>query len=211
MLSHSEKARVNNSQDVIIEIVRCNSFLKYLTLVTYQEGPTWRDLGREPTGADAMVALRGIEQDQNSRIEVKLSREEISDKKIGEIVEHLPQGRLLGVSSTVVLLDGRSAHVPMMDFICTPSPQNAAMLCKLIGALGQGRGALLESGRSYHYYGFRLLTDQEWRIFLGKCLLMSSFADDRYIGHQLVDGYCVLRLSSGKLKAGIPRVVAELT
>jgi hypothetical protein len=39
---------------------------------------------------------------------------------------------------------------------------------------------------------------------------MSGFADDRYIGHQLVDGYCVLRLSSGKLKNHTPTVVAEL-
>jgi len=59
------------------------------------------------------------------------------------------------------------------------------------------------------YYGFQLLPESEWPIFLGKCLLMSGYADDRYIGHQLVDGYCVLRLSSGVLKAGSPQVVAH--
>jgi hypothetical protein len=99
----------------------------------------------------------------------------------------------------------------MMDFMCVPSSTNLELLAHLLGDLHQGRGCLLDSGRSYHYYGFRLLSGTEWQMFLGKSLLMSGFADDRYIGHQLVDGHCVLRLSSGKLKSCVPTVVAELS
>ena len=98
----------------------------------------------------------------------------------------------------------------MMDFMCAPSSTNLGLLTHLLGDLHQGRGCLLDSGRSYHYYGFRLLSGTEWQIFMGKCLLMSSLVDDRYIGHQLVDGYCVLRLSSGNLKSCVPTVVADL-
>jgi len=87
---------------------------------------------------------------------------------------------------------------------------NSEILVQLLRALGNGEGFLLRSGRSYHYYGATLLTEIEWRVFLGKCLLMSGYSDDRYIGHQLVDGYCALRLSSGKLKNQVPTIVAEI-
>jgi len=99
----------------------------------------------------------------------------------------------------------------MMDFICAPSESNLTMLAEMVSKLGLGRGYILESGRSYHYYGFRLLTLTEWEKFLGQCLLMYGFADDRYIGHQLVDGHCVLRLSSGALKNFTPRLVAKVS
>jgi hypothetical protein len=97
-----------------------------------------------------------------------------------------------------------------MDFECVPSARNQNLLLRLLGDLGRGRTFLLESGRSYHYYGSQLLREEEWRIFLGKCLLMSDFSDDRHIGYQLVDGHCVLLLSSGRLNNVIPMVVAEL-
>ena len=98
----------------------------------------------------------------------------------------------------------------MMDFMCVPSKSNQATIAYLLGTFCRGRGFLLESGRSYHYYGLQLLADEEWPAFLGRCLLMSGFADDRYIGHQLVDGHCVLRLSPGVAKTQAPTVVAEL-
>jgi hypothetical protein len=123
----------------------------------------------------------------------------------------LRTGKLLGAVSKVGLTGRRSAHIPMMDFVCVPSPRSLDLLVRLLKDLRQGRGYLLESGRSYHYYGFQLLTEEEWRVFLGKCLLMSGFTDDRYIGHQLADGHCVLRLSSGTLKSSVPTVVAELS
>ncbi len=98
----------------------------------------------------------------------------------------------------------------MMDFVAPPSTKNLEVLTRLLRELRHRRGWLLESGRSYHYYSQQILTDEEWKVFLGKCLLMSGYVDDRYIGHQLVDGHCVLRLSAGKLKASPPKVVVEL-
>jgi len=98
----------------------------------------------------------------------------------------------------------------MMDFKCGVTAANLALLTNLLKDQRFGRGCLLESGRSYHYYGFQLLPEDLWRTFLGTCLLMTGFADDRYIGHQLVDGYCVLRLSPGDLRTKLPHVIVEL-
>ena len=118
--------------------------------------------------------------------------------------------QLLGVVSRVSLADGGSGHIPMMDFLCAASTRNLDVLTRLLREIGQARGFLLESGRSYHYYGVEILTEEAWQRFLGKCLLMFGYVDDRYVGHQLVDGHCVLRLSAGRLKASLPRVVAQL-
>jgi hypothetical protein len=210
-LSRSAKRTVGNSYDVVADIVRLNPPIDFLTLVIYEEGVNWRDLSQTCGRTEMPLLLKGLEQDRKPRILTKLPRREASEDNLRDIARNLSENRLLGVCSIVQLAGGRSAHIPMMDFMCTPSRENLDVLAHLIKNLRQGRGFLLQSGRSYHYYGFRLLTEGEWKVFLGKCLLMSGFADDRYIGHQLVDGHCVLRLSSGHSKSCIPTVVTELS
>ncbi len=202
---------VRSSYEVIAHIVQSNPTIDFLTLVTYEEGPNWRDLRHTAQGAEAVLLLKGLQQDRGERILTKLSRREVSAENLRDVARSLNSNKLLGVISKVGLVSGESAHIPMMDFMCAPSTTNLEVLVHLLRDLRQGRGFLLESGRSYHYYAFQLLTEEEWSIFLGKCLLMSSYTDDRYIGHQLVDGHCVLRLSSGKSKASVPTVVAELS
>jgi len=201
---------VRNAYDVVADVVLSNPAIESLTLLNYEEGTNWRDVARME-GSSLATLLKGLGQDQGRRILTKVSRTEASSGNLCEIARSLGENRLLGVCSSVELVGGGSAHIAMMDFMCEPSTRNLELLARLIEGLHHGRGCLLESGRSYHYYGFRLLTEEAWKVFLGKCLLMSGFADDRYIGHQLVDGYCVLRLSSGKSKRCIPKVISELT
>ena len=203
---------VSNSYDVFTEIVRRNPTIESVSLIAYGESLSWRDAAENGNPAPALpLRLRGLQQDQGSRVLTKLGRADISENTLHEISRKNGFNRLIGACSNVELNNGRVAHIPMMDFMCTPSHENLAVLARLIGNLQQGTGWLLHSGNSYHYYGVQLLSPGDWNVFLGKCLLMSGFADDRYIGHQLVDGYCVLRLSSGRLKNCIPTVVAELS
>lgn len=215
---HPERAPIvegfpslRSAYEVIAHAVQSNPTIESLTLVTYEEGPNWRDLRHTDEGADILLLLKGLQQDRGERILTKLSRKEVSAENLRDIAQSLGNNKLLGVVSRLRIVGGGSAHIPMMDFNCTPSTRSLEILVHLLKDLRQGRGCLLESGRSYHYYAFQLLTEEEWRVFLGKCLLMSGYTDDRYIGHQLVDGHCVLRLSSGKLKASVPRVVAEFS
>jgi len=200
-----------SSYDVVAQIVQANPAIESLTLVTYMEGPNWRDLTHGGEGGGIGMRLKGLLQDQGERILTRHSRQELSAQSLREIARRLSSNKLLALVSRVSLGGGGSAHIPMMDFMCAPSTGNLEVLAHLLKDLRQGPGRLLESGRSYHYYGFRLLSDEEWKVFLGKCLLMSGYSDDRYIGHQLIDGHCVLRLSSGESKSRIPTVVAELT
>lgn len=202
---------LTSAYDVVAQVVDSNPRIESLSFVTYHEGMNWRDLPRAEQEADLPFLLRGLQQDTGERTQRKLTRSEISAEKLRTLAASLPERRLLAVISRVDRAGGESEQVPMMDFMCPPSRNNQAVLTRLLHELGNGRGWLLESGRSYHYYGSRILNGEEWKVFLGKCLLMSGYVDDRYIGHQLVDGHCVLRLSAGKLKANSPRVVAEFS
>lgn len=200
-----------SSNELVAEIVRTNPVIDSLNLVVYEEAQNWRDtpILRDDAGIDFLIL--GLRQDQGKRTITKLSRCDVSLKNLSHIADNLPASKLLGLQSNVAVAGGGQAQIPMMDFMCSPSPRNKERLTCLLQSLCMGRGFLLESGRSYHYYGLRLLTEVEWRTFLGKCLLMTGFADERYIGHQLVNGYCVLRLSSGRLKNRAPVVVAEIS
>lgn len=101
-------------------------------------------------------------------------------------------------------------HIPMMDFRCEPSNQNRQFVVTAMRKIGQKAGVVLESGRSYHYYGFDLLTEDEWRKFMYRSLLLTPFIDSRYIGHRLLSGMARLRITSCRAKSVTPFKVAEL-
>jgi hypothetical protein len=202
------------SYEVVAEIVESNPSIESLTLVTYHEGPNWRDVA-QPETKELPVLIKGIRQDAGERVLSRLLRAEVTAERLKNVAQSLRTNQLVGVISRVTVAGGElrhitTRHIPMMDFMCPPSPANLEVLTRLFREIGQKKGYLLESGRSYHYYGLELLTEEQWRVFLGKCLLMCGYVDDRYVGHQLVDGHCVLRLSSGKLKPNVPKVVAKL-
>lgn len=210
ILAFQRPSVLPTAYEVVAHIVDSNPHIESLSLVTYHEGTDWADLPRPAEGDELPWLLMALQQDAGERILTELLRNEVSAERLRAIAQGLRGHQLLGVVSSVSLTGGGSGHIPMMDFTCAPSTRNREVLTRLLREIGQERGFLLESGRSYHYYGVELLTEEAWKKFLGKCLLMFGYVDDRYIGHQLVDGHCVLRLSAGKLKASVPRVVAEL-
>jgi hypothetical protein len=202
---------VYSAIELVAEIVRVNSAIDSLSLVTYQEAPNWRDTPVSLDDAGIDFLIRGLQQDQGERTITTMSRCEVSPENLDQIAKNLPPSKLLGLQSNVPLASGGQAHIPMMDFMCSPSQRNLERLTRLLESLRMGKGFLLESGRSYHYYGSRVLSEAGWRTFLGRCLLMTGCADERYVGHQLVNGFCVLRISSGRLKNREPLVVAEIS
>ena len=119
----------------------------------------------------------------------------------------LPTNFVLAASSKVQLKDGNVAHLPMIDFKCAPTERNIELAKKAFVKIGQTDGVLLNSGNSFHYYGERLMTEREWIVFLGHCLLLSDFIDTRYVGHALINNECRLRLSPTPLNPFIPTVV----
>jgi hypothetical protein len=202
---------VYSAIELVAEIVRVNSAIDSLSLVTYEEAPNWRDTPVSLDDAGIDFLIRGLQQDQCERTMTNMSRCEVSPENLYQTAKNLPVSKLLGLQSNVTLAGGGQAHIPMMDFMCSPSPRNLERLTSLLESLRIGKGFVLESGRSYHYYGSQIFAEVEWRSFLGRCLLMTGCADERYVGHQLINGFCVLRISSGRMKNREPIVVAEIS
>lgn len=137
-----------------------------------------------------------------------VAREELTSSRLNEIFSQRP-GWMATVSSHVQCESG-VRHLPLMDFQCPVDANNKAAVIAGLRAAGQFSGAILESGNSYHYYGFEPLEDNAWLRFLGKCLLLGPLTDTRYIGHRLVDRECLLRLTAHWRKPVTPTIVQML-
>jgi len=99
--------------------------------------------------------------------------------------------------SSEVVAGGGALYIPMVDL----HGRNQELLEKKLGEIGKNYsefvpGALLCSGKSYHYYGSKLLNGYDWGRFLGACLLCQAkengtkvnLADVRWVGHTLTRG-----------------------
>jgi hypothetical protein len=122
----------------------------------------------------------------------------------------LAPGRMLTVQSKVELVNGQIRHVPMLDFRVPSSEENLGTVVAILHQL-HSEGIVLNSGQSYHFYGFRLLGHDELRTFLGNALLFTPLVDHRWIAHQLIEGACALRIARGGTGKRIPTVEAVVT
>lgn len=104
--------------------------------------------------------------------------------------------------------------VPLVDFKCKDSPENLEKVRDFLIKIGQKTGIILASGQSYHYYGLELLSVEQWRVFMAKCLLSElrdlQLIDVSHIGHSLWDGFAILRISKSPYYPKIPTVVSIL-
>src|SRR5215468_5591097 len=142
-------ATVLSALEIVADIIYSNPQIELVRLVTYEERPTWRDKAIGVERIELAELLEGLTQDVGRRALIERARSEISVDSLQKYAANLENNRLLGVCSDVVIIGGRSMHIPMMDFICAPSESNLTMLAEMVSKLGLGRGYILESGRSY--------------------------------------------------------------
>jgi len=192
--------------DVVLDIVRAQPGIDSVCSVVYVESENWLD-EVNGTGLTPLALKRALRQDAGPRIFAEIPRGAVLQGALLTRQAQLASNELLGITSRISTQQKGEMHIPMMDFHCAISSKNLGILSELLSETGQEHGFILESGRSYHYYGKEVLTRDQWIGFLGKCLLMKNFVDERYVGHQLVDRHCVLRLSTSPRKPVIPSVV----
>ncbi len=130
-------------------------------------------------------------------------------EKLAKLAATLNQGQVLVLISAMKLPNGRRMHLPMLD-LSTKSTRRGgeATVRAALSALGV-TGQLAESGRSFHFFGSRLLTEKQHREFLARALLFAPIVDDRWIAHQLISGYSSLRMSRGD-KGELPKLLLPL-
>ena len=140
---------------------------------------------------------------------VEYKRDELSISAIDNLMKQASPQEAVALSSKVRLRNGETAHIPMMDFRCKYTEANSKVIVRALRAMGQEQGMLVESGRSYHFYGLHLLSSEAWTRFLALGVLFSPIVDVRYIAHRLADGACRLRIGPGPGKTFMP-VVREV-
>jgi hypothetical protein len=117
----------------------------------------------------------------------------------------LCSGEILTLSSKCVNRSGALLHLPMLDYHLPFGANRTRLIMKVTETLEQ-TGLIVRSGKSFHFYGNSLLDEAGWRIFMGKALLLSPIVDRNWIAHQLIQGFCALRISSSPYYSELPKV-----
>jgi hypothetical protein len=147
---------------------------------------------------------------------------------IESIIANLDEGFNLALDSRVVLKDGTAAHFQMMDLSPRKSPESLEKVTQQFGKIivpKFGGGVLLETNKSYHYFGFGILKQEEWLDFLGLNLITSIvtyvgenqpraheiISDYRYIGHAMLRRSTGLRVTTRGTKVFEPKVIAVIS
>ena len=188
---------------VIREILKNNDRIRSLNFYLYLPHDNVSDLTQN------IPFIRLLHHDSPDGKEIEISREGILIiNEISLIIDGLGQGEALALTSKVTIDEKHIFQIPMMDFCYKKDKEQLlADIIYFLKSIGI-KGAVLESGRSFHFYGIHLMDTVRWRNFLGDCLL-SGLVDTRFIGHNLKDGYSTLRISScPPLRPTVPRVVS---
>lgn len=144
------------------------------------------------------------------------------------IIDSLDDGSNLALDSKIMLESGDRAHFQMMDLAPRKSPEALEKITcrfKEIIVPRFGGGVLLETNKSYHYFGFQVLSLEEWLDFLGLNLITSIvtqvdenlprvhefISDYRYIGHSILRRSTGLRVTTRVSKTFEPKVVSVIS
>lgn len=140
-----------------------------------------------------------------------VQRRYLTRKTIEQMRRQCGEDAGLALTSVVRVRNGKVAHLPLMDFRCSKSGGNLRKLVTLFSAARTrlpNKGCILKSQRSYHFYGFTVLTKAGWVRFLGSCLLLGPLADSRYVAHCLLHGKSSLRITESPRHNDVPTISA---
>lgn len=121
----------------------------------------------------------------------------LSAANFAAFLNRCPPGFEAAFHSLVACLDGQPRHLPLVD-MSTESASDLVAVNSFLHDENFYGFSWFESGRSFHGYGGRLITHNEWIQFMGKLLLCNPkdrdpLVDPRWIGHRLIGGYAALR------------------
>jgi hypothetical protein len=103
--------------------------------------------------------------------------------------------------SRVYVDDGENIqvkHFPLVDFHSRRINSATEKIIEVVQEIGCQEALICSSGRSFHLYGLKLLTYDDWIDFMGRILLLNlpdepEIIDCRWVGHRLRARYGSLR------------------
>ena len=196
----------SSALDLVLRLPLVFPRLAFLQVEIYspQDGAEKR-IAKAHLSSTKAKAKVSVHHNAKQNRKIKLSVEGLTSR-IPKLISNLPDSHALGINSVCWLRDGTVRHIPMMDFKPRPSPANLSSIQHSLAEIGQS-GLLVQSGRSFHFYGLKLLREKDWIKFLGDSLLI-KFCDSRWIGHSLLEHRCNLRFTTSKHKKKDPVVRA---
>lgn len=192
--------------DFVVALARMNQQLKSVFFRVYTPIPGVHERVANARNRPAKEIVADFLRHENRcgvSFEV-LTRELTAEVIRGRMVK-LQDHQALAFDARAVTHDGAERYFPMMDFKAPSNADNLILINSFLEGIGID-GILVDSGLSYHFYGFAVMNYREWVAFMGKCLL-AQWADSRWIGHSLLEGGGDLRISPTKLKPKLPSVV----
>jgi len=154
------------------------------------------------------VEAQHHQTNKNEGITIETAR--VSAEQLRELASGIRGENMLAISSLVSCSDGGQKHIPMLDLHCRVSHQNQDIVEEVVNLLDIGGGYILESGKSYHFYGVRLLSTDDLSSFLARALLFGPIVDRAWIAHQMIETSCALRISPRQLSGNPPMLVSTL-
>jgi hypothetical protein len=222
-----------NSYDAIASLLESNSEIKTLRFFNFSTSTKLQQ--RRSTFAPHEIHLIDQALDTKNREGIRfweamlrvLAKEGASTKElIAEVFYHQPNrdylyvdradirtfspklnGGAIALNSKVLLHDGSSRHLSLLDFKIRSGPQALQLAENCISALGL-RGFLLDSGRSYHFIGVDPVTESALLELLAKFVLLHPIADAAWAAHQSIERSASLRVSSRDGKS--PQVIRRV-
>lgn len=133
------------------------------------------------------------------RFEFSLPIRQLTENTLLEMLISLEPEYELAMHSKITI-GNNFYHLPMIDFGSKGSSPTASETIKELCRHWNIGFNIYESGRSFHAYGNRLLTHEEWLQFMGSLLLLNKpsgykLIDERWVGHRIMGGYSALRWS----------------
>lgn len=113
----------------------------------------------------------------------------------------------IALNSKVILIDGQEKHIPMLDFKITNTPNNVKLAIKIVEIMGL-HGFILNSGKSFHFIGNKLIEEIALIDLLAKFSLFHPISDKAWTAHQIIERSASLRIS---MKHNIyPTIICEI-
>jgi hypothetical protein len=161
---------------------------------------------RERYGGDLMLQFsryRDVPGSPNDlRVSLVVQCQHVTTSWLRRELTRLDPSEELALESRVRIA-GTLKHIPMLDFKGTRRYQRRTLARVLPPGYANGMRVFF-SGRSFHAYWPRLVTEREWIQFMGAALLCNTsranIIDERWVGHRLIGGYAALRWSCNSTK-----------
>jgi len=198
----------DTAPEFVTALAQINPQLGALSFNIYSPAPGVQErLGEFEGKPPAEIVSHFLHHDNSTNEHWQVSASDVTFENISQKIAGLPYNLALGLESRCMLKDASVRYIPMMDFQLSRSADHLELLKHFLQRLTD-KGIIVDSGASYHFYGFGFLDHKQWVSFMGKCLLV-PWSDARWIGHSLIAGSGDLRISASELKPELP-VVCEV-